>query len=156
MGIGILLQCQDFNIRMNQIANNNAVKLYNPSDNADFIVFYFEKSLLENHCNVSINLQLNKETCNVEKWTVHYNEIIKMANWYKNMPTGSAGEYPDLIIEDLNLRFTNYFFEKGEGYYYLAYTTEAGKIFKFQFWEQLGSSNIFIHKQFMECLESRE
>ena len=48
MGIGILLQCQDFNIRMNQIANNNAVKLYNPSDNADFIVFYFEKSLISN------------------------------------------------------------------------------------------------------------
>jgi len=141
---------------MKQISNNNIVKLCNPSDEEEFIVFYFEKSLLENHCNVSITLQLNKETCKVEKWTVHFNEIIKMANWFNNMPTGSLDNYPDLIIEDLNLRFINYFFEKGEGYYYLTYTSEAGKIFKFQFWEQLGSSNIFIHKQFMDCLESCE
>ncbi len=138
---------------MEQTANNNVVKLYNPSDGDEFIFFYFEKSLLENHCNVSITLQINKVTCNFEKWTVHFNDIIKMANWYKNMPTGSVEEYPGLIIEDLNLKFTSYFFEKGDGYYYLTYTTEVGKIFKFQFWEQLGSSNIFIHKQFMECLE---
>lgn len=139
---------------MKQIANYNIVKLSNPSNNTEFIMFNFEKSLLENHCNISITLQLNKETCNVEKWSIHYNEIIKMANWYRNMPTGSVDEYPDLIIEDLNLRFTNYFFEKGEGYYDLKYTTEADKMFKFHFWEQLGSSNTVIHKQFMECLQN--
>lgn len=139
---------------MKQIANNNVVKLSNPSQGEEFILFYFEKSLLEDHCNISITLQLNKETCSVEKWTVHFNEIIKMANWYENMPTGSLCKYPDLIIEDLNLRFTNYFFEKGEGYYYLNYISEAGKIFTFQLWEQLGSSNIFINEQLMECLEN--
>jgi len=49
-----------------------------------------------------------------------------MANWYKKIPTGSSDEYSDLRIEYLNLEFTNYFFEKGEGYYYLSYTSEAG------------------------------
>ena len=139
---------------MDKIANNNVIKLFNASNSGEFIVFYFEKSLLKNHCNVSINLQLNNESCSFEKWTVHFNEIIKMANWYNKMPTGSVEEYRDLIIEDLNLKFTNYFFEKGEGYYNLTYTTEVGKIFKFQFWEQLGSSNTVIYKQFMECLEN--
>ncbi len=139
---------------MERKENNNVVKLCNPSDGDEFIVFYFEKSLLDNHCNVSITLQFNNENCNSEKWTVHFNEIIKVANWYKNMPSGSSDKYPDLMIEELNLMFTNYFFEKGEGYYYLTYTTEAGKIFKFQFWEQLGASNTFVYKQFMECLET--
>jgi hypothetical protein len=134
----------------------NTVKLNSPNSTQEYIQFTFEKSMLQFHCNVSIELKVENEILSAEKWSIHYNEIIKMANWYKNMPTGNANEHPDLIIEDLNLRFTNYFFEKGEGYYYLAYTTEAGKIFKFQFWEQLGSSNIFIHKQFMECLESCE
>jgi hypothetical protein len=141
---------------MEQTSNNNVVKLCNSSDSGEFIAFYFEKSLLENHFNVSITLQLNNVTCNFEKWTVHINEIIKMASWYNNMPTGSADKYSDLIIEDLNLKFTDYFFEKGEGYYYLTYTTEVGKIFKFQFWEQLGSSNSSTYKQFMECLERCE
>lgn len=132
----------------------NTVKLNSPNSTQEYIQFTFEKSMLQFHCNVSIELQVENEILSAEKWSIHYNEIIKIANWYKNLPTGSAGEYPDLIIEDLNLRFTNYFFEKGEGYYYLAYTTEAGKIFKFQFWEQLGSSNTFYYNQFMECLEN--
>ena len=46
---------------MEQKGNNkNVVRLCNPSDSKEFITFYFEKSLLENHCNVSITLQLNK------------------------------------------------------------------------------------------------
>ena len=93
-------------------------------------------------------------TYNVEKWTVHFNEIIKIANWFNTMPLDSTARHNDLIIEDSNLEFTNYFFEKGEGYYYLTYTNEVGKIFKFQFWEQLGSSNTVIYKQFMECLKN--
>ena len=139
---------------MEKIANNNVIKLFNASNSGEFIVFYFEKSLLKNHCNVSINLQLNNESCSFEKWTVHFNEIIKMANWYNKMPTGSVEEYRDLIIEDLNLKFTNYFFEKGEGYYYLSYTSEAGKKFKFHFLEQLGNSNTIIFKNLMECLKN--
>lgn len=139
---------------MEQIVNNNVIKLYSPSNENEFIFIYFEKSLLEYHCNVSITLKLNNQICNLEKWTVHVNQIIKIANWYNSMPTGSTANHPDLIIEDLNLKFTNYFFEKGEGYYYLTYSSESGKIFKFQFWEQLGASNISAYKQFMECLES--
>jgi hypothetical protein len=102
---------------MEKIANNNVIKLFNASNSEEFIVFYFEKSLLKNHCNVSITLKLNNQTCSLEKWTVPIDQIVKMANWYNNMPTGSSDEYSDLIIEDLNLKFTNYFFEKGEGYY---------------------------------------
>jgi|694.fasta_scaffold54662_4 hypothetical protein len=139
---------------MEQTSNNNVVKLCNSSDSGEFIAFYFEKSLLENHFNVSITLQLNNVTCNFEKWTVHINEIIKMASWYNNMPTGSADKYSDLIIEDLNLEFTNYFFEKGEGYYYLSYKSEVGKKFKFHFLEQLGNSNTIIFKNLMECLKN--
>ncbi|MBK7669626.1 MAG: hypothetical protein IPJ32_21210 [Sphingobacteriaceae bacterium] len=137
---------------MDKITSSNIIKLYNPSDINEFIAFYLEKSLLLNHCNIDIELQLNNGLINREKWTIHFSEIIKMANWYKNM-LGYSGEYPDLIIEDLNLELSNYFFEKGDGVYSLTYTSELGKVFKFQFWEQVGNSNMFIYKQFMECLE---
>lgn len=138
---------------MDKIADGNRIKLYNPSDRNEFIAFYLEKSLLLNHCNVDIELQLNNGLFNKEKWTVHFSEIIKMANWFRNM-LGYSGEYNDLIIEDLNLKFSKYFFEKGDGGYSLTYTSELGKTFDFQFWEQVGHSNVLIYKQFMECLES--
>jgi hypothetical protein len=139
---------------MEKIANNNVIKLFNASNSEEFIVFYFEKSLLKNHCNVSITLKLNNQTCSLEKWTVSIDQIVKMANWYNTMPLDSTARQNDLIIEDANLEFTNYFFEKGEGYYYLSYTSEAGKKFKFHFWEQLDNSNTVIFENLMECLKN--
>jgi hypothetical protein len=133
---------------------NNTVKLYNPNNKQEYIQFTFEKSLLEFYCNVSIELQLANELLSPEKWSVHMNEFLKIANWYKSMSGGKASEQVDLVIPEINLSFTNYYFEKGDGVYYLSYRSEFGKLFKFHFWEQIGNSNVFIYKQFMECLQN--
>jgi hypothetical protein len=131
----------------------NSVTLNDPNNSGDYIRFTFEKSILEYHCKTTIELQNNNEIYISDKQSVHFNEILKIANWYKNMGNYSD-VFPDLIIADLNLKFSNYYFEKGEGVYYLLYNTELGKVFKFHFWEQIGNSNTFIYDQFMQCLES--
>ena len=130
------------------------LKLTEPINSNNYIQFLISKSLLEGHCNISITLKLNNQTCSLEKWTVPIDQIVKMANWYNTMPLDSIARQNDLIIEDANLEFANYFFEKGEGYYYLSYKSEAGKKFKFQFLEQLGISNTVIFENLMECLKN--
>jgi hypothetical protein len=130
------------------------IKLIDPANSNNYIQFLIDKSLLDGHCNISITLKLNNQTCSLEKWTVPVGQIVKIANWYNTMPLDSSAGHTDLIIEDVNLEFTNYFFEKGEGYYYLKYTSEAGKKFKFHFWEQLGNSNKIIFENLMKCLKN--
>ncbi len=65
-----------------------------------------------------------------------------------------AGKYPGLILIDLHLNFSNFYFEKGDGVYDVRYTPEAGENFQFQFWEQLGSSNKMISYNFLNYLEN--
>lgn len=132
----------------------NTVTLSDPNNSTNYFNFIFHKSVLINHCNIEVQLQVQDETFVSDKWSIHFSEIIKIANWFKNMPNNGTDVYADLIIEDLNLKLGNYFFEKGDGVYYLSYTSERGKIFKLQFWEQLGNSNTAVYKQFMDCLEN--
>lgn len=132
----------------------NSIKLHSPNSNEEYIQFYFEKNVIDFHCNVSIELRLENEILITEKRKVHFMEILKIASWYKAMSEGSKEGMSDLVIPELNLAFTKYFTEKGEGVYYLSYTSELGKIFQFQFWEQIGSSNIIIYNELMKCLEN--
>jgi len=131
----------------------NTVTIYDPNNSGSYVQFIFEKSSIENHCEISLHLQDDSKVFESEKLRIHFCQIIKMANWYNGMPTGSETSHPDLVIPALHLKFTNYYFEKGEGVYYLIYETEKGDLFKFQFWEQLGNSNAFIYHEFMKCLD---
>jgi hypothetical protein len=132
----------------------NAVTIYDPNNSGNYIRLLIEKSFLENHCEISIRLQNDFKEFVSEKRTIHFCQVIKIANWYRDMPTGSETKHSDLEIPELNLKFTNYYFEKGEGVYYLIYGSNQGELFKFQFWEQLGNSNTFISDQLMQCLEN--
>lgn len=130
----------------------NTIKLTDPSHAENFIRFAFEKSVLEHHVNITLQICTESEIISSDKCSVHISEIIKVANWYKNM-LGYSGEYDDLIIEELNLKLSNYYFEKGDGIYSLTYISESGKSIRFQLWEQVGNSNVFIYRQFMDCIE---
>lgn len=132
----------------------NTVTFYDPNSSENYIRLVIEKSFLENHCDISIQLQKESKLVVSKKLAVHFSQVIKIASWYRDMPTGSETLHPDLVIPELNLIFTNYYFEKGEGVYYLIYTNEHGDEIKFHFWEQLGNSNTFIYDQFMQCLEN--
>jgi len=132
----------------------SSVKLHSPNNSEDYIQLNFEKCVIDFHCNVSIKLYLENDFLITEKRKIHFIEILKIASWYKAMSDGSKEEMSDLVIPKLKLKFTNYFVEKGEGTYYLSYTSEIGKILKFQFWEQVGSSNITIYNELMQCLEN--
>lgn len=142
---------------MDEIINDskkNFIKLYSPNGLEEFIKFTFEKSAEEFHCIVSIDVHLENEFLSSEKWSINFNQILKIANWYKAMSSGNNDKQADLVIPELNLKFTNYYFEKGEGVYNLIYRSKQGKLFRFQFWEQVGSSNIFIYNEWMKCLEN--
>lgn len=132
----------------------NAVKLYDPNNSENYVRLLIEKSSLENHCEISIHLQNESKVFVPERRTIHFCQIFKIANWYRDMPTCSELAHPDLLIPELTLKFTNYYFEKGEGVYYLIYNSDQGEFFKFQFWEQLGNSNTFIYSEFMKCLDT--
>ncbi len=132
----------------------NEVTLYDPNNSENYFRLLIEKSLIENHCEISIHLQNDSKVVVPEKRTIHFCQIIKMANWFRDMPTGYEDVHLDLLIPELNLKFTNYYFEKGEGVYYLTYNSNQAELFKFQFWEQLGNSNTFIYNEFMRCIET--
>lgn len=132
----------------------NSFKLYSPNNNKEYISFTFEKIFLDFYCNISIELQLENDFLNTKKQKVHFIEILKIASWYKAMSEGNINEMADLVIPELRLKFSNYYVEKGEGVYYLSYTNELGEIFQFQFWEQIGSSNIIIYNELMKCLDN--
>jgi hypothetical protein len=132
----------------------NAVTLYDPNNSENYIRLLIEKCFLENHCEISIHLQNNSKLIVSEKRRIHFCQVIKIANWYRDMPIGSETTHLDLVIPEFNLKFTNYYFEKGEGVYYLIYNSDQGELFKFQFWEQLGNSNTFIYDEFMKCIET--
>lgn len=132
----------------------NEVTLYDPNNSENYVRLLIRKSSLENHCEISIHLQKDSKVVVPEKRTIHFCQIIKIANWYRDMPTGSETVHPDLVIPELTLKFTNYYFEKGEGVYYLIYESSQGQLLKFQFWEQLGNSNTFIYHEFMKCLDA--
>lgn len=132
----------------------NAVTLYDPNNSENYIRMLIEKCSLENHCDICIYIQNDSNVVVSEKLRVHFCQVIKIANWYKEMPTGSETIHSDLVMPELNLKFTNYYFEKGEGVYYVIYNYNQGELFKFQFWEQLGNSNTFIYHEFMKCLET--
>jgi hypothetical protein len=133
-------------------AINNTVKLHSPSSYEEYIQFTLEKGDLQFRCNVTIELQLENEKISEERKGVHVNEIIKIANWYKAMSGGSEDGQADLSIPELSLKMANYYFEKGDGVYYLCYTSKFGQVFKFQFWEQVGNSNMTIYNKLMQCL----
>lgn len=132
----------------------NTIVLHVPDNSKDYIRFSFEKSVLEFHCNMFIEAQLENEFLNSDLRSVHFSEILKIASWYKKMPGGSMDIHPDLEIPDLHMTFKNYCFEKGDGVYDLHYTFRSGKIFKFHLWEQIGNSNMAIYHEFMQCLET--
>lgn len=130
----------------------NSVALYDPNNSENYLRLFIEKSFLENHCDILCNLQYDSKIVVSEKQAIHFCQVIKIANWYRDMPTGSEKAHSDLEIPELNLKFVNYYFEKGEGVYYVIYKSNQGEQFKFQFWEQLVNSNTFIYDQFMQCL----
>jgi len=132
----------------------NAVTLYDPNNSGNYVRLLIEKSFLENHCEISIHLQNDSKEVVSGKQTIHFCQVIKIANWFRDMPTGSENVHLDLLIPELNLKLTNYYFEKGEGVYYLIYNSDHGEVYKFQFWEQLGNSNTFIYHELMKCLET--
>lgn len=127
------------------------IKLYNPINSNENICFKLELSQLEYHCNVTIEVNLESQNTFSEKHSVHINELVKIAQWFKNMPSGSI-DYDDLFIPELNLRFYNYFFEKGDGVYNLTYTCENNNKHTIQLWEQIGNSNTDTHNQFMDAI----
>ena len=127
------------------------IKLYNPSNSNENICFKFELSRLEYHCNLTIEVNLESQNTFSEKHSVHINELIKIAQWIKNMPSGNI-DYDDLFIPELNLRLYNYFFEKGDGVYNLTYTSENDNKHTIQLWEQIGNSNTVTHDQLMDAI----
>jgi len=127
------------------------IKLCNSSNN-NYIHLSFEKSMLSGHCNVTIKIDIGNDRQVVEKYSVRFQEIVALAKWYLNMPDSFA-EYADLTIQDLNLKFCNYFFEKGDGVYNVTYTSESNKKYTLQLWEQVPNSNSFVHEQFMNVVK---
>lgn len=132
----------------------NTFTIFDPNNSENYIRLFIEKSVLENHCEISIRIQNDFKVVVSQKQTIYFCKVIKIANWYRDMPTGSEKAHSDLEIPELNLKFANYYFEKGEGVYYIIYKSDQGEQFKFQFWEQLGNSNTFIYDQIMQCLEN--
>ncbi len=128
------------------------VKLHDPNNSGNYIQFLFEKSIEQSKCSVTLSLQNENQNYTSEKYLTSFEEIKKISDWYLNM-NNFSGEYPDLILKDLPLSFYNFFFEKGEGVYYLKFTSVTGKIFQFHFWEQLGNSNTFIADEFQQSIE---
>lgn len=121
-------------------------KLLNPNNSEEYISLNIEKSLVFEHCQITIKIQLESKKYSFGKFVIHLTELFRIANWFENMPNNSS-EYPDLNVIELQLRFYNYFFEKGDGIYNITFNSEHNSSFSLQLWEQIGNSNFFYSNQ---------
>lgn len=90
-----------------------------------------------------------------DTYQIHYHDLIKIAQWYENMPNYSE-KYSSLFIPSMNLKFDNYFFEKGDGTYLLEYKAKNGEIISLHLWEQVGTSNLFVVNEIMKIVSNLE